>query len=162
MIEPERSDGPGASPPVVAALDPSPGRAASEAQSGARPDPVPGEGLGPFVHRVRLDFNAGLERPFGLVPWDERHPRQRELDERIGETVAAVVRASVRGAFGHVLREHYLAGIARGGAPERCNPVCACSAPFRLYPSTGRAVEAWIGHVMDVVSTEEESHAAER
>ena len=47
------------------------------------------EPLGRIVHETRLAFNAELEHPRGLLPWEERHPSQRELDMRIASAVAA-------------------------------------------------------------------------
>jgi Zn finger protein HypA/HybF involved in hydrogenase expression len=50
--------------------------------------PLDRETLGRLVHGVRLAHNAERERPFGLLPWEERDARQQELDMRIGEAVA--------------------------------------------------------------------------
>ena len=47
----------------------------------------PREPLGRLVHEQRLAHNAELDRPFGLEPWEQRSPRQRELDMRIGAAV---------------------------------------------------------------------------
>jgi hypothetical protein len=51
---------------------------------------------GPLVHRVRCDFNAGLDKPFGLGAWEDRHPKQRELDNLIGAAVAKAATADIR------------------------------------------------------------------
>jgi predicted Zn-ribbon and HTH transcriptional regulator len=59
-------------------------RGASEATAA----PLDRETLGRLVHGVRLAHNAERERPFGLLPWEERDARQQELDRRIGEAVA--------------------------------------------------------------------------
>ena len=50
------------------------------------------EPLGRLVHQTRRDFNAGLDKPFGLGEWEDRHPKQRELDMQIGAAVAVAVR----------------------------------------------------------------------
>lgn len=98
-IAAERS--PGAAPESTLSL-PAPddsGRAFSGAhaqaqrRAGAVPALPPGavfdpESFGRLVHRVRLDFNAAMDKPFGLLPWERRHPSQQALDIRIGETVA--------------------------------------------------------------------------
>lgn len=49
----------------------------------------PREPLGRLVHEQRLAFNAEKERPFVLLPWEDRDEGQRELDMRIGSAVAA-------------------------------------------------------------------------
>ena len=61
-------------------------------------------------------------------------------------------------AIGTALREHYLAGISCDHARKEDNPVCACSRVFLgWHPSVGEAVEAWIGHVMEVAGGEGEA-----
>ena len=52
----------------------------------------PEPGYGPIVHEARLAFNATLEHPRGIGPWEVRAPVQRELDNLIGETVAKAER----------------------------------------------------------------------
>src|ERR1700722_18112981 len=49
----------------------------------------------PHTPRPPRDFNAGLEKPFGLGEWEDRHPKQRELDMRIGAAVEAAVRERI-------------------------------------------------------------------
>jgi hypothetical protein len=123
---------------------------------------------GRIVHRVRRDFEAERsslkDRPgFLLQPWEERHPEQRDLDNRIYSVVAEIVTAKVRGQFGHALREHYLAGVTSDRARHECNPVCACSDVFLgWHLTTGGAVEAWIGHVMQVAGGEDQERSDEK
>ena len=95
---------------------------------------------------------ADLEwaRAAGAVAW------QTLSDER-SRRIAGAVAAEVRGRFGGVLREHYLAGITCDGAQERDNPVCGCSRVFLgWHPSVGEAREAWIRHVMEVAGGDRE------
>lgn len=114
--------------------------------------PDPREPLGRLVHEVRCSFGAALDRPMTPAPWEERHPRQQELDMQIGEAVAAAGRERLRA----VLAEHYLAGITCDHAQERDNPVCGCSLVFLgWHPSLGAAVEAWADHVAEVLGSEE-------
>ncbi len=121
----------------------------------------PREPLGRLVHQTRLDHEteraaAEGRATFFLGTWEERGEHQHELDMRIGSVIAEVVRAGVRGRFGHALREHYLAGITCDRGRKEDNPVCACSRIFLgWHPSVGEAVEAWIVHVMDVAGSEE-------
>jgi hypothetical protein len=129
--------------------------------TGSPANPVSGEVLGPLVHLTRLKHDAqqaakeGRER-FRLGDWDQRPEHQQDLDIRIAEAIAEVVTAAVRGRFAEVLRVHYLAGFS-DGVPGRnlyC-PVCACSEVFlEWHPSVGEAVEAWIGHVMEIAGNE--------
>jgi hypothetical protein len=49
----------------------------------------PREPLGRIVHDTRCSFGAALERPMIPAPWEERHPKQRELDMQIAAAVAA-------------------------------------------------------------------------
>jgi hypothetical protein len=60
-------------------------RGASEAPAA----PLDRETLGRLVHDVRLARNAMRDRPFGLLPWEERSEEQREMDRRIGASIAA-------------------------------------------------------------------------
>ena len=124
------------------------------------------EPYGRLVHQTRLDREAeraaaeGRQR-FNMPPWEGRTEDQRGLDNRIASVIAEVVRAEVRGRFGHALREHYLAGISWDRARHEDNPVCACSRVFLgWHPSVGEAVEAWIVHVMDVAGSEENEPAS--
>jgi hypothetical protein len=123
-------------------------------------NPVSGENLGPLVHLTRLRHDSrqaakeGRER-FRLGDWDQRPEHQQDLDIAIAGAIAEVVTAAVRGRFGEVLRVHYLAGISDGGARNLYCPVCACSDVFlEWHPSVGEAVEAWIGHVMEIAGEE--------
>jgi len=77
--------------------------------------PDPREPLGRKVHDIRLACEAeraeaeGRER-FHLPPWGERDDWQRELDMRIGETVATAERERVRAAVLEVMatfQTHY-------------------------------------------------------
>ena len=52
-------------------------------------DSDPREPLGRIAHEQRLAFNAEMEHPRGVLPWEERHESQRELDMRIASAVAA-------------------------------------------------------------------------
>ena len=45
-----------------------------------------------IVHETRREFGAAFERPMTPAPWEERHPRQQELDRQIAAAVEAVVR----------------------------------------------------------------------
>ena len=65
--------------------------------------------LARIVHETRREFGAAFERPMTPAPWEERHPRQQELDRQIA---AAVVAAAVE-AVEAVVRE-------RIGAELRC------------------------------------------
>jgi hypothetical protein len=85
----------------------------------------------------------------------------RTLDSAYAETVRREQAEAKLAAIGTALREHYLAGITCDRAREEDNPVCACSRVFLgWHPSVGEAVEAWIGHVMEVVSDEGETPRA--
>ena len=103
------------------------------------------------------DYTAAVQaadlqwaRAAGAVAW------QTLSDER-ARRIAGAVAAEVRGRFGGVLREHYLAGITCDGAQERDNPVCGCSRVFLgWHPSIGEARDAWISHVMEVVGSDGE------
>jgi hypothetical protein len=53
--------------------------------------------LGRIVHDTRRSFGATLDRPMTPAPWEERHPRQQELDRQIGAAVEAAVRERVAG-----------------------------------------------------------------
>ena len=67
-----------------------------------------------------------------------------------------VAEAKVRGRFGEVLRDHYLMNVICDPERKMDNPVCGCSRVFLgWYSSIGAARDAWIGHVMDVVSGNE-------
>ena len=156
---PVAPDSPRIAAPVTPSADTDKDSAAAPEKAQPRTDPISGEALGPLVHLTRLDHDRkqaakeGRQR-FRLGEWDERPEHQQALDILIAGTIAEVVKAAVRGRFGHALREHYLAGIMRVGTPEQCNPMCVCPAVLGLYPSTRRAVDAWIGHVMEVASEE--------
>ena len=123
-------------------------------------NPVSGENLGPLVHLTRLKHDSqqaakeGRER-FRLGDWDQRPEHQQDLDIAIAGAIAEVVTAAVRGRFAEVLRVHYLAGITTDRARHEYNPVCACSRVFLGWrPSVGEAVEAWIGHVIEIAGEE--------
>ena len=47
------------------------------------------DALARLVHEQRLAFNAELEHPFAVPPWEDRDGRQQELDMRIASAVAA-------------------------------------------------------------------------
>jgi hypothetical protein len=51
--------------------------------------PDPREPLGRIVHETRRSFGAALDRPMIPAPWEERHPKQRELDMQIAAAVVA-------------------------------------------------------------------------
>jgi predicted Zn-ribbon and HTH transcriptional regulator len=96
-----------AEPPAVTSPAPVPAEAATailgvgEGSSGEAPPSPPEasrEALGRLVHAERLAVNAAKERPFYLLPWEERSGEQRELDMRIGEAVARAVTASYENA----------------------------------------------------------------
>jgi len=94
---------------------------------------------------------ADLEwaRTAGAVAW------QTLSDER-ARRIAGAVAAKVRGRFGEVLRDHYLMNVICDPERKMDNPVCGCSRVFLgWHPSIGAARDAWIGHVMDVVSGNE-------
>jgi len=55
----------------------------------------PREPYGRIVHDQRLAHNAAMDRPFGVLPWEQRSSRQRELDMRIGEAVASAERERI-------------------------------------------------------------------
>jgi hypothetical protein len=108
-----------------------------------------------------LEQSDVAEHPNWVKSWAELDERDREADDRIYSVVAEIVRAKVRGQFGRALREHYLAGISCDHARKEDNPVCACSRVFLgWHPSVGEAVEAWIGHVMEVAGSEGEAPRA--
>jgi hypothetical protein len=64
--------------------------------TGTSTGPSSEPGYGPLVHKVRRDFNDRQDKPFGLGAWEDRHPKQRELDNLIGETVAEAATADLR------------------------------------------------------------------
>ena len=110
------------------------------------------EALGRLAYDAYRYWLAVQPQPWTLrpEPWEKLHPADREKYERIGETIAAVTRAAVRGQVAAALKEHYLAGITCDHARHEDNPVCACSRVFLgWHPSVGQAVEAWITHVME-------------
>jgi hypothetical protein len=124
----------------------------------------PREPYGRLVNDTRRAFAAeqvevdseGRRRQFHVAEWDDRAPSQRELDCRISSVIAEIVRAEVRGRFGYALREHYLMNVICDPERKMDNPVCGCSRVFLgWHPSIGEAREAWISHVMDVVSGDE-------
>jgi hypothetical protein len=83
-----------------------------------------------------------------VLPWDKRtrFPEQ-EVDMRGAWAVAGAVEGKLRAA----LREHYLAGISCDRARNEDTPVCSCSQVFLGWHRGRRpAVEAWIGHVMEM------------
>jgi hypothetical protein len=47
------------------------------------------DALARIVHETRRSFGAALDRPMTPAPWEERHPRQQELDRQIAAAVAA-------------------------------------------------------------------------
>jgi hypothetical protein len=51
--------------------------------------PDPRESPGRIVHETRCSFGAALDRPMIPAPWEERHPKQRELDMQIAAAVIA-------------------------------------------------------------------------
>jgi hypothetical protein len=51
--------------------------------------PDPRERYGRLFHAERLAVNAELEHPRGVLPWEERHPMQQEMDMRGAAAVAA-------------------------------------------------------------------------
>lgn len=111
-------------------------------------DKTPGQ----ILHEARQAGGEQRPRPMPVEDWAERDDRLKQLDEAMAEAVAA----EVRGRFGHALREHWLAGISWDHARDESAPVCACTeVSLGWHATTGAAVEAWIVHVMDVVSSEE-------
>ena len=62
---------------------------------------MPDDTLARVVHDIRREFGAAYERPVKPAPWEERHPRQQELDRQI-----AAARDALREAAGMVLRGH--------------------------------------------------------
>jgi hypothetical protein len=56
----------------------------------------PEPGYGPLVHEARLAFNATLEFPRGIGPWEIRAPMQQKLDNLIGAAVAEAATADLR------------------------------------------------------------------
>jgi hypothetical protein len=82
----------------------------------------PREPLGQVVHQVRRDFEAERsalkDRPgFLMLPWEERHPEQRELDMRIGSAVAARAVADLKAQVREVV-DGWMAHYPAGGWPE--------------------------------------------
>ena len=71
--------------------------------------------LARIVHETRREFGAAYERPMTPGPWEERHPRQQELDRQIAANVEAAVREQVAADFRRLAadREQF-ANIAPG------------------------------------------------
>jgi hypothetical protein len=67
----------------------------------------PREPLGRIVHEQRLAFNAEKERPFVLLPWEDRDEGQRELDMRIGAALRDRV-LNTGPAGGELVRETWV------------------------------------------------------
>jgi len=127
--------------------------------TGPSPTPSSDRTLGQVLHEAREAGGQGRPRPWPPLPWAERDPGLKALDEEMAGAVAAVVRdrfrAALRERITRALREHYLAGISCDRARHEDNPVCACSRVFLgWHPSVGAAVEAWIGHVMEAAGQE--------
>ena len=78
--------------------------------------------LARLVHETRREFGAAYERPVKPAPWEERHPRQQELDRHI----AAAVECAVRNRVAAEVREmalHQVPGVVREALREASRAV---------------------------------------
>jgi len=57
------------------------------------------DALARVVHETRCSFAAALDRPMTPAPWEQRHPRQQQLDREIAAKVEARVRADIAADF---------------------------------------------------------------
>lgn len=83
----------------------------------------------------------------------ERDRLRDQLAEAVNPTAADYDHAAAILQLRSVLKEHYLQGVTCDPQAKQDNPVCQCSrVHLGWHPSIGQAVDAWIDHVLGVLS----------
>ncbi len=78
--------------------------------------------LARIVHETRREFAGAYERPSKPAPWEERHPRQQELDRHIALAVECAVRNQVAAEL-QQMALHQVPGVARDALREAARAV---------------------------------------
>ena len=78
--------------------------------------------LARIVHQTRRDFGAAYERAMKPAPWEERHPRQQELDRHIAAAVECAVRTQVAADLEQLALQQ-VPGVAREAYREAARAV---------------------------------------
>ena len=80
------------------------------------------DALARLVHETRREVGAAYERPVKPAPWEERHPRQQELDRHIALAVECAVRNQVAAEL-QQMALHQVPGVARDALREAARAV---------------------------------------
>lgn len=83
---------------------------------------MPDDTLARIVNETRRTFAHAYERPSEVPSWEERHPRQQELDRHIAVAVEGAVRNQVAAEL-QQLALHQVPGIVREALREAARAV---------------------------------------